>query len=241
MKQIVKLAEARTPDGSTMALFQHDRDFSIRVNGQELMLSRQHESELALARLGCAHLTKSREPVVLIGGLGMGYTLRQTLDMLGSGASVIVSELLKPVTEWNRRFLGVLNNDPLKDPRVRLRVGDVFSLIAGSDRQLDALLLDVDNGPSALTAPANQRLYRREGILACQHALHKRGCLAVWSAEPSRSFERLLRSCGFQVRGFRVPVYKGSRATRYVWVASERESSLPVGDAFTVAGGRLRE
>ena len=233
MKPIAKLAEALTPDGHTIALFQRDQDFSIRVNGQDLMLSRQHESELELARLGCAHITKSRTPVVLIGGLGMGYTLRQTLDMLGPEASVIVSELLSPVAEWNREFLGTLNGNALHDPRVRLKLGDVYPLIASSESQLDALLLDVDNGPSALTTSRNQRLYQREGLLTCRRALHKRGCLAIWSAEPSRAFERLLRSCDFQVRGFRVPVYRGSRSSRFVWVASKRESSLPEGDELS--------
>ena len=112
MKPLIKLATAKTPDGGEMVLYQHDRDFSIQINGRGLMNSRQHESEMELARLGCAHLSDHPAPRVLIGGLGMGYTLRQTLDMLGPDARVTVSELLPAVVDWNREFLGELNGQP---------------------------------------------------------------------------------------------------------------------------------
>ncbi|MBU4316765.1 MAG: hypothetical protein KKF30_05775, partial [Proteobacteria bacterium] len=121
MKATIKIAEARTPDGSQMALYKHDRQFIITVNGVDLMRSHQNESELALARLGCRHLAESKEPRVLIGGLGMGYTLRQTLDMLGPNARVVVGELMGAVVEWNRKFLGALNSEPLEDSRVDLK------------------------------------------------------------------------------------------------------------------------
>ncbi|MBU4472239.1 MAG: hypothetical protein KJ741_17475, partial [Proteobacteria bacterium] len=124
MKATIKIAEARTPDGSQMALYKHDRQFIITVNGVDLMRSHQNESELALARLGCRHLAESKEPRVLIGGLGMGYTLRQTLDMLGPNARVVVGELMGAVVEWNRKFLGALNSEPLEDSRVDLKTGD---------------------------------------------------------------------------------------------------------------------
>lgn len=221
MKQIVRIASARTSDGSEMVLYQHGRDFSIKINGQDLMHSRQHESELELARLGCAHLVGRKAPSILVGGLGMGYTLRQTLDMLNPHAQVVVCELLGAVVEWNREFLGELNGQPLRDERVDVKTGDIVDLISCSKSRFDAILLDIDNGPDALTDSGNRRLYGREGIGACRRALREHGCLAVWSAGPSREFERLLMSCSFHVRRFPVSAYKGSKSrSRFVWVAS---------------------
>jgi len=194
------------------------------------MLSRQHESELDLARLGCAHLAGRMAPSILIGGLGMGYTLRQALDMLSPRAMVVVGELLDAVVEWNRAFFGDLNGQPLGDERVDLKTGDIVELISRSKNKFDTILLDVDNGPGVMTDSGNRRLYGREGIQACRRALSKQGCLAVWSAEPSKKFEQLLMSCGFHVRRFRVPAYKGSKSqSRFVWVASEDKIVLPPG------------
>lgn len=228
MKPRVKIAKALTPDGGEMELYQHDRDFFIRVNGQDLMLSRHHESELDLARLGCARLVYCKAPRILIGGLGMGYTLRQALEMLGPQAQVVVCELVGAVVEWNRQFLGVLNGQPLGDERVELMTGDVVKLISHSRNRFDSILLDIDNGPSAMSDSGNRRLYGFEGIQACRQALRQKGCLAVWSAEPSREFEQLLMSFGFHVRRFRVPAYKGSKTnSRFVWVASENKKNLP--------------
>jgi len=231
MKPSVRLATARTPDGGEMELYQHDRDFTIKINGQDLMSTRQHESELELARLGCAHLVDNKAPSVLIGGLGLGYTLRQVLDMLNPQTKVVVSELLSAVVEWNREFLGELNGQPLEDKRVDLKAGDIVGLILRSKSKFDAILLDVDNGPSAMTSSANSILYSYEGIMACRYALRKHGCLAVWSAEPSKKFERLLvGGCGLHVSRFRVPAYKGSKSqSRFVWVASEDKRVLPPG------------
>ncbi len=230
MKPRVKIATARTPDGGEMVLYQHGRDFSIQINGQDLMLSRQHESELELARLGCAHLADRKAPCLLIGGLGMGYTLRQALDMLSPRAQVVVGELLGAVVEWNREFFGELNGHPLGDERVDLKTGDIVELISRSRSRFDAILLDIDNGPGVMTDSGNRRLYGREGILACRRALRKQGCLAVWSAEPSKKFEQLLMSCSFHVRRFRLSAYKGSKSqSRFVWVASEDKVILPRG------------
>jgi len=230
MKPRVKIARARTPDGGEMVLYQHGRDFSIQINGQDLMLSRQHESELELARLGCAHLAGRKAPRILIGGLGMGYTLRQALDMLSPRAQVVVGELLGAVVEWNREFFGELNGHPLGDERVDLKTGDIVELISRSRSRFDAILLDIDNGPGVMTDSGNRRLYGREGILACRRALRKQGCLAVWSAEPSKKFEQLLMSCSFHVRRFRLSAYKGSKSqSRFVWVASEDKVILPRG------------
>jgi spermidine synthase len=230
MKPRVRIATALTPDGGEMVLYQHDCDFSIEINGQELMHSRHHESELELARLGCVHLNGRRAPRILIGGLGLGYTLRQALDMLSPHAQVVVGELLGAVVEWNREFLGELNGQPLGDKRVDLKTGDIVELISRSKSRFDSILLDIDNGPNAMTDSGNRRLYGREGIRACRLALREQGCLAVWSAEPSKKFEQLLMSCSFHVRRFRAPAYKGSKSqSRFVWVASEDETILPPG------------
>jgi spermidine synthase len=237
MKPQIKLATTRTPDGGEMELYQHDRDFSIKINGLELMNSRQHESEQELARLGCAHLTSRAAPSVLIGGLGMGYTLRRALDLLPAEASVVVSELLPAVVEWNRQYLGQLNAQPLDDKRTTLITGDIFALLAQSSGRFDAILLDVDNGPSAMTDSGNQRLYGPAGIQACRRALRKQGCLAIWSTEPSKTFELLLMGCGFEVRRYRAKAYQASNATPlFIWVAAEDETILPPGGELFITG-----
>jgi spermidine synthase len=213
-----------------MVLYRHDRDFSITIDGQDLMNSRQHESELALARLGCAHLAVRDAPRILVGGLGLGYTLRQALDMAGPQGQVVVGELMDAVVEWNQAFFGELNGRPLEDERVELKKGDVVELIARSRDRFDAILMDIDNGPSAMTDSGNHRLYSRHGIEACRYALHAQGCLAVWSAAPSKKFEQHLMQCRFHVRRFRVLAYSGSKSpSRFVWVASEDPNNLPPG------------
>jgi spermidine synthase len=239
MKPRVKIAAARTPDGGEMVLYRHDRDFTIEIDGEDLMLSRHHESELELARLGCAHLAGRKAPSILIGGLGMGYTLRQALDMLSPDAEVVVGELLGPVVAWNSEFLGELNGQPLADKRVDLKIGNIVELISRSKSRFDAILLDIDNGPSAMTYSQNSRLYGYDGILSCRRALRKKGCLAVWSAGPCKEYEELLLHCGFHVRRYRVPAFKGSKSqSRFVWVASESKSILPPGGGEPRQPGR---
>jgi spermidine synthase len=150
--------------------------------------------------------------------------------MLGPQARVVVGELLGAVVEWNQEYLGKLNGQPLGDSRVDLKTGDVFEFISGSQSKFDAILLDIDNGPEAMTDGGNRRLYGREGIQACRRALRKQGCLAVWSAESSKKFEQLLMSCNFHVRRYRASAYKGSKAqSRFVWVASQDRVLLPPG------------
>lgn len=228
MKPHIKLATTKTPDGGEMTLVQHDHDFSIKINGLELMNSRQHESEQELARLGCAHLTNHNAPCVLIGGLGMGYTLSQALEILGPDARVIVSELLPDVVTWNREYLKELNGQSLDDKRTDIITGDIFQLISQSTDRFDAILLDIDNGPNAMTDSGNQQLYSPIGIQACRQALRKQGCLAIWSTEPSKVFEQLLMSCGFHVRRYRVKAYPLSNSKPlFIWVAAEDETILP--------------
>ena len=239
MKPQIKLATTQTPDGGKMELYQHDTDFLIKINGQELMNSRHHESEQELARLGCANLASRKASRVLIGGLGMGYTLRQTLDMLGPSAHVVVSELLTAVVDWNRAYLKDLNGGALDDKRSELITGDIFQLLSRSTHKFDAILLDVDNGPSAITDSGNDRLYGPAGILACRRALRKQGNLAIWSAEPSKDFEQLLISCGFKVRRYRAKAYQGGNAKPFfIWVAAEDKTILPEGGGKPRSGGR---
>ena len=230
MKPTIKIAEARTPSGSEMVLFQHDESFLIRVDGEVLMHSRQHESELELARLGCAHLADAPEPAVLIGGLGLGYTLRQCLDIVKPNATVTLCELMPAVIEWNREYLGVLAGFPLSEKRVRLKQEDVVEHLARNKGAFDAILLDVDNGPSAMTDAGNSRLYGGQGIHHCRRALKPGGCLAVWSAESSKPYENALVRAGLAVRRYRVPTYKGAKAqSRFIWVASHDAAQLPPG------------
>jgi spermidine synthase len=230
MKPRIKLASAPTADQGEMILYQHDQDFTIIVNNHDLMHSRRHESELELARLGCAHLSGHSENRVLIGGLGMGYTLRQVLDLLDSQSQVIMVELMDCIVEWNHTFLGKLNNHPLKDPRVDLQIADIYDLLSHSRNKFDTILLDIDNGPEAISNSKNSQLYGYSGITACKQALRNKGCLGVWSAKPDKGFENLVMDCGFHIHRYRVPAHKGKNSSsHFVWIASEDKNKLPPG------------
>jgi spermidine synthase len=199
MKPWELLGETRTPDGTLMALTRRGGEYVIHADGKSLMSSRMHGSEEALATLGCRGLAGRPEPRVLIGGLGMGFTLRAALALLPPGASVVVAELVPAVAEWNRGPLGPLAGHPLRDPRVRLELCDVAAVLRASPGAFDAVLLDVDNGPSPLTASDNAGLYDDRGIAAARAALRPGGTLAVWSAREDRAFEHRLRYAGFSV------------------------------------------
>jgi spermidine synthase len=168
------------------------------------MSSRMHGSEEALATLACRRVRTLEQPCVLVGGLGMGFTLRATLDLLPPDARVVVAELVPAVVEWNRGPLGPLAGYPLKDNRVRVDVGDVAVTLSSSPAQFDAVLLDVDNGPAAFTASSNAGLYDDRGLAAARAALKMGGVLAVWSAREDRKFEQRLRYGGFAVAVERV-------------------------------------
>jgi spermidine synthase len=197
------LGEARTPDGTDLTLTRHDREFVIMANGKSLMSSRMHGSEQALASLALRGLRVANAHV-LVGGLGMGFTLRATLDLLREDATIVLAELVPAVVEWNRGALGPLAGDPLRDPRVRVELGDVAETLQASRNRFDAVLLDVDNGPDAFTATTNARLYGDSGLAAAHGALKDRGVLAVWSAWEDRRFEQRLRHAGFTVHVERV-------------------------------------
>jgi spermidine synthase len=198
------LGETHTPDGDDLRLTRQGSEYVILASGKPLMSSRMHGSEEALAALGCREARTRAEPCVLVGGLGMGFTLRATLDLLPAGATVVVAELVPAVVEWNRGPLGPLAGHPLKDSRVRVEVGDVAGTLRASTRRFDAVLLDVDNGPAAFTASRNTRLYEDGGLAAARAALKEGGVLAVWSAWEDVRFEQRLRHGGFSVQVERV-------------------------------------
>lgn len=183
----------------TLYLYQRGTEFSIRVDGNELMNSRAHGSEDALAELACARLVNSPSPTVLIGGLGMGYTVAAALARLGAQARVVVAELVPAVVAWNRGPLAALAGHPLKDGRISVREIDVARILQTEQQAYDAILLDVDNGPEGLTRSGNNWLYTKAGLTAAHAALKPSGVLAVWSAAPDPAFSKLLRQTGFTV------------------------------------------
>lgn len=199
MKPWELLGETSGPDGTDLRLMRRDRELVILAGGKSLMSSRMHGSEEALASLACEGLRTRPRPSVLIGGLGMGFTLRATLDQLPAAASVVVAELIPAVVDWNRGPLGPLAGHPLGDPRVRVDVGDVAVTIHAGVKRFDAILLDVDNGPDAFTATGNAALYGDRGLTSAHAALRPGGVLAIWSAWEDRKFEQRLRYNGFLV------------------------------------------
>jgi len=219
MKPTVTLDRATTPDGAEIVLHERDGVFAIRVNGLELMTSRAHGSEEALADLVLSSLGQRRRPRVLVGGLGMGFTLRAVLNSKPPASEVVVAELIPAVVRWNRNHLDHLAGAPLEDPRVTLVEGDVARVIADSQRPFDAILLDVDNGPSAFTVNRNEGLYGPAGLAAIYRCLRRGGRLGVWSAASAPEFERLLKKQGFDVQVTRVRarrVAKGPKHTIFI-------------------------
>jgi spermidine synthase len=204
MKAWELLAKATTPDGHEISLTRHDQEYAISVHGRLLMSSQMHGSEEALATAACAHVSVVERPHVLIGGLGMGFTLAATLRLLPSEAVVTVAELVPAVVAWNRGPLGACAGHPVNDSRARIVLDDVGFVLRRNATRFDAILLDVDNGPSALTFAANEGLYDNAGVAACYTALRRGGVLAVWSAWEDRKFEQRLRHHGFHVRVDRV-------------------------------------
>ena len=204
MKPWELLGETRAPDGTDLRLTRRDREYVILAAGKSLMSSRMHGSEEALATLACRDLGRYSRPSVLVGGLGMGFTLRATLDLLPAAAAVVVAELIPAVVEWNRGPLGPLAGHPLDDRRVRVELLDVGHVIAAHSNRFDAILLDVDNGPDAFTATGNAALYSDRGLGAAFAALRSTGVLAIWSAWEDRKFEQRLRYNGFEVEVVRV-------------------------------------
>jgi spermidine synthase len=199
MKPTLLLDRATTPDGTPLTLHEHDGTLSIRVGGVELMSTRQHHSEERMAELTCAGLSGCKAAAVLIGGLGLGFTLRETLRHLAADATVVVAELVPAVIAWNRNPTYGLATDVIDDPRVEIVIGDVAEVLAESRGRFDGIMLDVDNGARGLTAAANDGLYGMKGLGTARAALKPRGRLAVWSAGPDHRFAARLEETGLAV------------------------------------------
>ncbi len=198
------LGKTTTPGGDEMALMHRPGEHLILASGKPLMSSRMHGSEEAMAEMACRRAGTLEAPTVLVGGLGMGFTLRATLDLLPADATVVVAELVEGVVEWNRGPLGHLANHPLQDKRVQVEVTPVDHLLRATKGRFDVVLLDVDNGPSAFTTESNGWLYTDSGLAAIKRALREFGTLAVWSAHEDRRFEQRLKYAGFWVTVERV-------------------------------------
>jgi spermidine synthase len=198
------LGQTVSPDGTVMKLIRRGDEYLILADGAILMSSRMHGSEEALATFACQRVRTLERPSVLIGGLGMGFTLRATLDLLPADGTVVVAELVPAVVEWNHGPLGPLAGQPLEDKRVRVERGDVAVILSSRLGPFDAVLLDVDNGPAAVTASSNAGLYDRQGIAATHAALKMNGVLAVWATREDRKFEQRLGDGGFDVEVQRV-------------------------------------
>ena len=211
---------ARVAGGCEFALARQDEDWVVRVDGRTLMSSKMHDSEEALAEQALERVDDPQ--AVLVGGLGLGFTLRAVLDRVAEDVKVTVAELVPELVTWNRTHLTELHESALDDRRCDVVVGDVFAVIKRSPATFDVILLDVDNGPIAMSHAQNQRLYSEHGVRACYAALRPGGVLAVWSAGPSARFERRLGGAGFEVEVMRVEARKGSRARHVLFLATRR-------------------
>lgn len=226
MKRFVLLDTAEIPDdGGALCLFEYGEDFVIKIqggNGNQLMNTRTHGSEDALAEIPCRKIAQRRQPRVLIGGLGMGFTLASALKHLGGDAEVQVAELVPGVIEWNRGPLGEKSGMPINDPRTRILRSDVAEVLKSEPQGFDAIMLDVDNGPEGLTRKSNSWLYSSSGLDSCARSLRPKGLLAVWSASADRAFSQRLSKAGFKAEEVQVFAH-GNRGTRHtIWIAEKR-------------------
>ncbi len=224
-----KLLDSAQMPGSEeeLRLYQRGTEFSIKAGNYELMNSRLHGSEDALAELACQKITKHPGIRVLIGGLGMGYTVRSALNGLGAQAQVVVAELVPAVVKWNREFLADLAGNPLEDKRVTLHEADVAQMIKTARGYYNVILLDVDNGPQELCRKDNHWLYSVEGLKTAFAALRPEGVLAIWASGPDRGFSQAfsqrMRRSGFELDKVRVPARGGGtskkRGYHTIWIA----------------------
>nr|WP_314260729.1 hypothetical protein [uncultured Devosia sp.] len=215
----VKLGETTMPGGGAMTLMQRGSEFSIMSGVVTLMNNRQNHSEEQLAALSAARIGARQKARILIGGLGMGFTLRAALKFFAPDTEIVVAELVPEVVAWARGPLAVLHGTSLDDPRVRIHHGDVATAI-NRDEPFDAILLDVDNGPDGLFRPANDRLYNAAGLAAAQSALRTGGHLAVWSSYSDARFTKRLRQTGMAIEEVTVRARSNGKGDRHtIWIA----------------------
>jgi spermidine synthase len=220
----ILLGTAKIPnDGGELKLSQRDNDFAIRLTGVhgELMSSRMYSSELALAELGCAHIQGIEDTRVLVGGMGMGFTLSAALKATTLSSEVLVAELVPEIIEWNKGPLGEVAGRPLEDTRVRVYLGDVGELFMTKQARYDAILLDVDNGPEAFTHDDNSELYSIESLNAIRETLRPNGMLAVWSAWHDPRFTKKLKKARFKVSFKTVRAHKGKGSKHTIYLAQK--------------------
>ena len=220
------LGRAEVPgSGNTLCLYRRDREFSIRMNGREIMNSTRHGSEEALSELVCAKLASRSRVRLLIGGLGLGFTLAAALRRLGPGSRVEVAELVPEVVAWNRGMLSHLAGHPLEDGRVTVLEADVARILKEGQGVYDAILLDVDNGPHPLVSKDNDWIYTLEGVMAAYSSLCPAGVLGVWSERSDAAFPKRLRRAGFSVEEIEAPARDCGKGGRHIiWVAEKRIS-----------------
>jgi spermidine synthase len=233
---------AEVPGGGELRLKERNGEFSITLSATPLMNSRGTGSEEALATLACDRIRDRKRPRILIGGLGMGFTLRAASAVLGHDARITVAELVPAVVAWARGPLAGLFKGCLNDPRVDVHQGDVGKLIRSGGSTYDAILLDVDNGPEGLTSKLNDRLYDELGLKASRSALKPGGVLAIWSSTPSKRFTERLRACGFHCSQIKI---RAGGARSVIWIAAPVDAprSKPRRSGSTSAGrssGRRR-
>ncbi len=217
------LGSAQVPgQGGEMCLYRHDGDFTVRIRGIELMTTREIGSEEMLAEFALARLPDTERARVLVGGLGMGYTLARVLDLIGSGGVAEVVELVPEIIEWNRRWLGELSRHPLRDERVVVVEGDVHDRIQEAKASYDAILLDVDNGPEGLVKKGNDALYTTAGLKAAAAALRPGGVLAIWSMAHYKWFTQRIRAAGFDVTEERARARRRKGTVRTIWLATPK-------------------
>lgn len=218
MKPNTTLAETKTPNGARMTLVEQDGSFCIRVNGQQLMHSAVSTSEVELGRLGCEnHAKQNNGTHVLIGGLGLGFTLKSVLAAVGGNAVVHVAELFPEIVAWNRTFLAGLNGGALKDKRVTVLVDDVrFVIRRAAHKQYDVIALDIDNGTTAMVKEENHQLYSEWGMQQIAQALKPGGRAAVWSACPDPIIERRLTKAGLTVKAVPTKLYAQAKRSAYM-------------------------
>lgn len=217
------IGTAAVPGGEELRLFRRGDDYMIVLERNELMSSRMSGSEKALAVMSCARIEGRPAPHLLIGGYGMGFTLRAALELVGPDARLTVAELVPEIIAWARGPMAHIADGCLDDPRVDVAAGDVAVLIAEADAAYDAILLDVDNGPDGLTRAGNDRLYSARGLAASRSALKPGGILAVWSAAPDDAFKRRLGDAGFAVEEVVVRARDNGKGPRHViWFARKR-------------------
>jgi spermidine synthase len=223
MKPFRTLAEMRTPDGSRLTLHEHDGEHFMKLNGRQLMSTSSTASELLLAQEACARIASTDDARVLIGGLGLGFTLKRVLDLVGPAARVQVAELLAEVVAWNRDLLGGVNGKLLQDARVEVLVADVFAVIRrAGPAHYDAIMLDVDNGPTSFVQTRNSRIYNRRGLGLIFRALKPGGRVAFWSAVDEPDFQRTLVRAGFGVDVWPAKAHDRARQSPHRIYVAER-------------------